>query len=111
MKEITTIQGAWSDDANGWVSEDVRLTGDAWLEVELPQKGRLVIKKSESPDGPWPKALITKWAGPQFRIRIHHGYAEATRATAEYDGMAIGHDRYIRIITTETPTKIQLANI
>ena len=111
MKPIQTIQGAWSDDANGWVSEDLELTGDAWLEVTLPHKGRLVIKKSETPEGPWPKALITPWTGPDFRIRLIHGYAEATRQTAEYYGIGIGHSRYIRIITTVEPTTIQLANI
>ncbi len=95
MKEITTIQGAWSDEANGWVSEILELTGDAWLEVELPSKGRLVIKKAETIEGPWPKALITKWAGPKFRIRIY-GSTSA---------------RYIKIITTETPNTIQYANI
>ena len=95
MKEITTIEGAWSDEANGWVSEILQLTGDAWLEVELPAKGRLVIKKAETIDGPWPKALITKWAGPKFRIRIY-GSTPA---------------RYIKIITTEIPNTIQYANI
>lgn len=106
MKEVTTIQGAWSDDANGWVSDDLQLTGDAWLEVQLPQKGRLVIKKSETAEGPWPKALITKWAGPTFRIRLIHGRYIGKRT----NGVArIG--RYIRIITTETPITIQYANI
>lgn len=100
MKEITTIQGAWSDEANGWVSEILELTGDAWLEVELPAKGRLVIKKavtSGKADGTpaWPKALITKWAGPKFRIRLY-GSTPA---------------RCIKIITTETPITIQYANI
>jgi hypothetical protein len=95
MKEITTIQGAWSDAANGWVSEILELTGDAWLEVELPAKGRLVIKKAESIDGPWPKALITKWAGPKFRIRIY--------GSTEH--------RYIKVVTTDTPITIQIANI
>lgn len=106
MKEITTIRGSWSDDANGWVSETVELTGDAWLEVELPEKGRLVIKKAESQEGPWPKALITKWTGPSLRIRIYHGRDEVS---AKVDG--VGHNRYIRIVTTITPTRIQLANI
>ena len=106
MKPIYTIQGAWSDDANGWVSEDLEITGDAWLEVELPEKGRLVIKKSETPEGPWPKALITKWAGPSFRIRILHGRDEVSAKV-----LGIGHNRYIRIVTTVTPTRIQLANI
>ena len=95
MKEITTIQGAWSDEANGWVSETLELTGDAWLEVELPHKGRLVIKKAEQIEGPYPKALITKCAGPSFRIRIY--------GSTEH--------RYIKVVTTETPTRIQLANI
>lgn len=95
MSMIKTIQGAWSDDANGWVSETLELTGDMWLEVELPQKGRVVIKKAEHKDGPYPKALITKWDGPQFRIRI---YGSTER-------------RYIKIITTETPKSIQYVNI
>ena len=47
MKPIVTINGAWSEQANAWVSETLCLTGDCWLEVELPSKGRLVIKKSE----------------------------------------------------------------
>lgn len=106
MKEITTIQGAWSDDANGWVSEIVELTGDAWLEVELPAKGRLVIKKAETIDGPWPKALITPWTGPKFRIRLLHGTYIGKRDEG------VGElNRYIRIITTETPNTIQYANI
>lgn len=95
MKEITTIHGAWSDEANAWVSEIVELTGDSWLEVTLPEKGRLVIKKSESIDGPWPKALISSWTGPDFRIRLY--------GTTE--------NRYIQIHLTEEPTTIQLANI
>ena len=103
MKPIQTINGAWSDEANGWVSEDLELTGDAWLEVTLPHKGRLVIKKSETPEGPWPKALITPWTGPDFRLRLHHGTEKASSDAP--------HKRYIRIITTVTPTTIQLANI
>ena len=95
MKEVVTINGAWSDEANGWVSETLELNGDAWLEVELPQKGRLVIKKAEQPEGPWPKALITKWTGPKFRIRMY-GATEA---------------RFVKIILTETPNTIQYANI
>lgn len=95
MSKITTIQGAWSDDANGWVSETLELTGDAWLEVELPSKGRIVIKKAEHEKGPYPKAMITKWTGPQFKIRIY-GSTE---------------QRYIKIITTETPKIIELVNI
>lgn len=103
MKPITTIQGAWSDEANGWVSEDLELTGDAWLEVTLPHKGRLVIKKSETPEGPWPKAVITPWTGPDFRLRLRYG-----TETASSDAP---HKRYIRIITTVEPTTIQYANI
>lgn len=106
MKEITTINGAWSDDDNGWVSEPIALTGDAWLEVELPQKGRIVIKKAEREEGPWPKALITKWSGPSFRIRLLHG----TYTGKKGDGVGM-QSRYIKIITTETPNTIQYVNI
>ena len=108
MKEIPTINGAWSDEANGWVSETLTPTGDAWLEVELPGHGRIVIKKAETPDGPWPKALITKWAGPKFRIRIHHGLSPGK---SENSGLSVPYSRYIKIITTDTPISIQYANI
>lgn len=92
---MTTINGSWSNEDNGWVSETLTLTGDCWLETELPSKGRVVIKKSETADGPWPKALISKWSGPEFRIRI---YGDTT-------------ERYIKIITTTIPNRIQYANI
>ena len=106
MKPIQTINGAWSDEANGWVSETLELTGDSWLEGTLPHKGRLVIKKAESLEGPWPKALITPWTGPKMRIRILHGRDKVCAKS-----FGIGHNRYIKIITTETPSSIQLANI
>ena len=95
MKGIQTIQGAYSDEANGWVSETIALTGDAYLEVDLPAKGRLVIKKAEQPTGPWPKAMMTKWTGPEFRVRIY------------------GSDKgkYLKIITTVKPKRIEYANI
>ena len=92
--EITPINGAWSKEANAWVSELWCLTGDCWLEIALPDKGRLVIKKSETQEGPWPKAMTTSWAGPEFRIRIY--------GSTKY--------RYVRIYLTEGPTMIQFAN-
>ena len=92
--EITTINGAWSEEANAWVSEDWCLTGDCWLEVDLPDKGRMIIEKAESIEGPWPKALITKWDGPMFRIRIY--------GSTKY--------RYVRIFLTSEPDRIQFAN-
>lgn len=95
MKPIQDISGAWSEEANAWVSEILELTGDTYLEVSLPTKGRLVIKKSESIDGPYPKALITPWVGPEFRIRLY--------GTTE--------QRYIKVAITETPNRIQFANI
>ena len=95
MNPIKTINGGWSDAANGWVSETLELAGDAWLEIDLPTKGRVVIKKAEEEDGPYPKALITKWGGPSFRIRIY-GSTQS---------------RYIKIITTKTPNTIQYAYI
>ena len=95
MKPITTINGAWSEQANAWVSETLCLTGDCLLEVGLPTKGRLVIKKAEQLEGPWPKALKTPWTDGEFRIRIY-GSTEK---------------RYIRIYLTTNPTLIQIANI
>ena len=95
MRQMTTITGIYSEEANGWVSDIVELTGDAYLEVELPSQGRIVIKKAEKIGGPYPKALISPWGGPKFRIRLY-GCTSA---------------RYIKIITTDTPKSIQLVNI
>ena len=95
MRQITTITGSYSEKENGWVSDIIKLTGDALLDIELPSEGMVVIKKAEKIQGPYPKALITKWAGPKFRIKLY-GNTPA---------------RYIKIITTETPNMIQYANI
>ena len=92
--EILTINGAWSAVENAWVSETWCLTGDCWLEVTLPDKGRLVIKKAETNEGPWPKCLISNWSGPEFRIRIY--------GSTKY--------RYVKLYLTQTPTRIQFAN-
>lgn len=95
MRQITTITGSYSEKENGWVSDIVKLTGDVLLDIELPSEGMVVIKKAEKIQGPYPKAFITKWAGPKFRIKLY-GSTPA---------------RYIKIITTETPNMIQYANI
>lgn len=93
--EIKLVKGAWDYDANAWVSEVLYLTGNSFLEITLPNKGRVVIKKSENPDGPFPKALISNWSGPSFIIPIH--------------GTTKG--RYIVVCLTETPTNIQISSI
>ena len=95
MKPITIINGAWSEQDNAWVSDTLCLSGDCWLEVTLPYKGRVVIKKSETENGPWPKAVISKWAGPNVRLRLY--------GSTKW--------RYIKIYITETPNTIQYANI
>jgi hypothetical protein len=92
--EITTINGAWSEEENAWVSDVWYLTGDCWLEVTLPGKGRIVIEKSETADGPWPKCLKSGWTGPEFRIRIY--------GSTKY--------RYVKIFLTEEPERIQFSN-
>ena len=89
--EIKDIHGAWSDEENAWVSEIRFLTGDTYLEVTLPDKGRMVIRKAEKEEGPWPKCLKSSWTGPEFRIRVY--------GSTKY--------RYVRIYLTETPTRIQ----
>ena len=95
MKPITDINGAWSAAANGWASETLCLSGDTWLEVTLPAKGRIVIEKAEQANGPYPKVLVSPWAGPDFRIRFY-GTTES---------------RYVRIYLSENPIKIQYVNI
>ena len=92
--EITTIKGAWSEQENAWVSETWCLTGDCWLEVTMPDKGRMVIRKAEALEGPWPICFKTNWTGPEMRIRIY--------GSTKY--------RYVRIYLTEEPDMIQFAN-
>ena len=92
--ETRIINGAWSEEDNAWVSETLCLTGVCRLEADLPDKGRLVIKKSESENGPFPKAYISRWGGTSFIINIYG----TTR------------ERYIRIYLTETPTSIKLVS-
>lgn len=104
---MVTINGAWSDDANGWVSEVLELTGDIWLNVELSQKGRVVIKKAEDICGPWPKALITKWSGPVFKLRIVCGGDRLNMSDGSYRSFG----RFIQIVTTDIPKSIYYVNI
>ena len=93
--EVRDITGAWSYDDNAWVSEAICLTGDSYLEIKLQDKGRLVIKKSETENGPWPKALITPWTGPDFKTRLY--------GSSKY--------RYVKIYLTSRPVMIQISSI
>ena len=92
--EITPIDGAWSEQEHAWLSEPVLLGGDCWLEVTLPDKGRMIIKKSETSSGVYARALISPWTGPDFRIRIY--------GSTKY--------RYIIICLTDTPDSIGIAS-
>lgn len=92
--EITPINGSWSEEEHAWVSELWCLTGDCWLEVKLPDKGRVLVRKAESNDGAFPKAFCSEWAGPEFRLRFY--------GSTKY--------RYVRIYLTTTPDMIQFAN-
>lgn len=94
MKQMVNITGGYSTEENAWVSDTLTLTGDCWLEVELPSKGYVVIKKQES-DGRWPCALVSPYSGPKFRIRLY-GSTKGSK---------------IRIFLTDTPNRIQYANI
>ncbi|MBR1448825.1 MAG: hypothetical protein IJ588_08805 [Prevotella sp.] len=91
---MVIIDGSYSASENAWVSQTLTLTGDCWLEVELPSKGHVVIKKQES-NGKWPCALISPFSGPKFRIRIY-GSTNGSK---------------IRIFLTDTPKNIQYGNI
>ena len=77
------------------MSETIHLSGDIWLDITLPSKGRLVIKKSETKEGPWPMSLISPWTGPDFKIRVY----------GETKG------RYIRLYLTQKPKTISYVNI
>lgn len=95
MRTLTPVNGQWSEEANAWVSETLFLTGEHWLELSLPAKGRIVVKMADTAEGPFPKALISKWAGPDFSIRIY--------------GSDVGH--YFRFYLTNTPTTIQIVDL
>ena len=111
MKEYVEIRGSWSDEENGWLSDTLELDGDCWVEITLPEKGRVVVKKSESREGPWPKALITHWDGPDFRLRLIHGHAKTMPLGTPCSEDRNAHNRFVKIITTSTPDRITLTMI
>lgn len=88
------INGAWSSNDDAWVSEAIHLTGDCILDVELQGEGRLVIKKSESEDGPYPKVLISDWGGPKFRIKL----------------FGVTDGKYVKVYTTSVPDLVRITN-
>ena len=92
--ELETVTGAWNPEENAWVSETLTLTGDCWLEVKMRGKSRMVIKKAEKLEGPWPKCLKSTWTGPEYRIRIY--------GSTKY--------RHIKIYLTDIPLRIEIAN-
>lgn len=88
------VTGSWNEDANAWISDVVELHTDCYLEIDLPSKGRLVVKKAETIDSPWPKAMVSKWAD-QIRLRIY-GSTEGA---------------LLKFCLTDTPKRIQLFKI
>lgn len=93
--EIKNINGSWNQEENAWVSETLCLTGDCYLDITMSDKARLVIKKAEHIEGPYPKALVTRWVNPRIKIRMY--------------GTTL--NRYIRIYLTHTPDTIFLSSI
>lgn len=94
MKETVKIKGAWDSNENAWVSETLCLTGNSYLEATLPENGRMLIRKAEHKDGPYPTALVSKWER-DFEITIY--------------GTTKG--RYVKIYLTTTPKHIQITNV
>ena len=88
------ITGSLDEEAKAWISDVVELHTDCYLEVDLPSKGRLIIKKKET-DGSWPKAMITKWTGPNIRVRV---YGSTNGA-------------FLKFCLSDAPTRIQLFKI
>jgi hypothetical protein len=103
---MVTVNGTYSDKENGWVSEVLHPDGDIYLRCTLPKIGLLLVRQQkglsnietglkndsyESMGGP--KIVQTKRSS-EFRLRLT--YQEGTT---------------LQIFTTDTPTKIEYANI
>lgn len=95
MSQITNISGSWSDRDNAWVSEALQLSDESFLEVEFEQNGIVVIKLSDTQNGPWPKAYISKWRGPKQQVRLY----------------GTTKDRYIKVFLSRIPKSVQLSSI
>lgn len=91
MKRVNFIYDKF---ANGWVSDEIKLSGDTLLKVSLTEAGVLVIKKKNDKDAPSPKVLVSA-PGDTFEIPIHGD----TRG------------KIIRVITSSEPSIISYTNI
>ena len=82
------------DNANSYSSGPIQLTGDAYLCVTLPTKGRIVIRKSNTGRAPWPIVLASP-IEQDFQIHLY------------------GKTKYKHIIVeaTHNPIKATLYNI
>lgn len=90
-----TLEFQYSEAFNAYRSDIIPLTGDCYLTVTLPSRGRLAIRKANSISGPWPVVLMSPHTGPDFEIRI---YGET-------------YGKYIRIETTHQPIKAEITPI
>lgn len=85
----------YDEGENGWVSEEMVLTGETFLALSLPDRGRVCLRKSNSADGPWPIILMSPHTGPDFRIHLF--------------GQAKG--KHIKVLCTDAPVKCSVYNL
>ena len=85
----------FSSTANGYVSPVIELSGDTYLILSLERKGRVAVKKANSPEGPFPKIFVSPVAGPEFRLRLY----------GETQG------KVIQVITTDPVVSCQIHNV
>lgn len=76
---------------NAYTTQPILLTGDAFLTLSLPERGRLAIRKSNTGERPWPIVLMSP-KNKDYQIRIY--------------GQTRG--KYIKIQTTHAPTSATL---
>lgn len=69
VEDSGNLTFTYSSESNSWTTGVVELTGDCWLRVVLPGKGRLAIRHLYK--GQWPIVLMSPYTGPDFEIRIY----------------------------------------
>ena len=88
------VQFFWNGFSNSFRTEVISLLGDCFLRLSLPERGRVAIRKANSPGGPWPVVLMSP-VNTDFEIRIY--------------GETAG--KFIRIETTAMPSSCELIPI
>lgn len=115
---MVTVKGTYSDKENGWVSEVLHPDGDIYLRCTLPQTGLMLIRQQTglsddetgyktyrygSRDHPMTGYRYEPMGGPKI-FQSRYGTMFKVRLTYQ-------QGTTLQIFTTDTPTKIEYANI